>query len=219
MKELLVYCAGGFGKEVYDIAHRINKENACWSNMSFIDDSEIENRVYDANVYRFEEILEKKNSDQVEVVIASGEPEVRKLLAEKVCQVGFQLANLMDPSTSYGKSFQLDPGVIIAPLCSIQSEAILKRNSAVNTMSIIAHDVTVGENTVVSSMVNIGGSCIIGDNSYLGMGVLIKEGIKIGNNSIVGMGSVVHKDIPDGVIALGNPARPMRENVDKRVFK
>ena len=60
---------------------------------------------------------------------------------------------------------------------------------------------------------------MIGANSYVGMGVSIKEGTKIGKDVIVGMGSVVYNDIPDGVIALGNPARPMRENVEKRVFK
>jgi acetyltransferase-like isoleucine patch superfamily enzyme len=68
-------------------------------------------------------------------------------------------------------------------------------------------------------MVNLGGECIVGDNSYIGMGALIKEGIKIGSNTIVGMGSVVYSDIPDGVIALGNPARVARPNLDQKVFK
>ena len=51
------------------------------------------------------------------------------------------------------------------------------------------------------------------------MAAQIKEGLVIGSEVIVGMGSVVHYDIPDGMIALGNPARPMRRNVEKRVFK
>jgi acetyltransferase-like isoleucine patch superfamily enzyme len=50
------------------------------------------------------------------------------------------------------------------------------------------------------------------------MSVPVKETIKIGKDSIVGMGSVVLRDIQDGMIALGNPARPMKENVSKRVF-
>jgi acetyltransferase-like isoleucine patch superfamily enzyme len=86
-------------------------------------------------------------------------------------------------------------------------------------MSIIGHDVFIGENSVISSMVNMGGACIVGSDSYVGMGALIKEGVKIGSNSIVGMGSVVYNDIPDGVIALGNPARVMRNNENQKVFK
>jgi acetyltransferase-like isoleucine patch superfamily enzyme len=68
-------------------------------------------------------------------------------------------------------------------------------------------------------MVNLGGNCQIGRNSYIGMGTLIKEGVRIGEDAIVGMGSVVYHDIPDQMIALGNPARPMRRNDDKKVFK
>ena len=44
------------------------------------------------------------------------------------------------------------------------------------------------------------------------MGTLVREGLTIGNNSIVGMGSVVFHDIPDGVVAVGNPARVVKKN-------
>ena len=86
-------------------------------------------------------------------------------------------------------------------------------------MSIIGHDVAIGENSVISSMVNMGGGCVVGHNTYIGMGALIKEGVTIGSNSIIGMGSVVYNDIPDEVIALGNPARVVRKNIEKKVFK
>ena len=47
----------------------------------------------------------------------------------------------------------------------------------------------------------------------------VKERVNIGNYSIVGMGSIVYKDIPDEMIALGNPARPIARNTDRIVFK
>jgi acetyltransferase-like isoleucine patch superfamily enzyme len=68
-------------------------------------------------------------------------------------------------------------------------------------------------------MVNIGGASKIGTGVYVGMCSSIKELISIGDDSIIGMGSVVYNDIPGGVIALGNPARPMRKNELKKVFK
>jgi acetyltransferase-like isoleucine patch superfamily enzyme len=68
-------------------------------------------------------------------------------------------------------------------------------------------------------MVNIGGSARIGKNSYIGMGALIKENVHIGENVIIGMGSVVYTDIPNDLIALGNPARPIRPNDDRKVFR
>ena len=50
----------------------------------------------------------------------------------------------------------------------------------------------------------------IGDNVWLGGSVTITPGVTIGDNSIVGAGSVVTKDIPAGVVAVGNPCRPIR---------
>lgn len=46
---------------------------------------------------------------------------------------------------------------------------------------------------------------------WIGGGVQILPGVTIGNNVVIGSGSVVTKDIPDGVIAVGNPCRVIRE--------
>lgn len=51
----------------------------------------------------------------------------------------------------------------------------------------------------------------IGDNTWLGAGVIIVPGVSIGKNVVVGAGSVVTKDIPDDVLAVGNPARVIRK--------
>lgn len=48
---------------------------------------------------------------------------------------------------------------------------------------------------------------IIGDNCWIGGGTLVMPGIKIGNNSVIGAGSVVTQNIPDNVIAYGNPCK------------
>lgn len=51
----------------------------------------------------------------------------------------------------------------------------------------------------------------IGKNCWLGAGVIVLPGITIGDGSVIGAGSVVTKDIPAGVIAVGNPCRVLRE--------
>ncbi|MCJ7826813.1 MAG: sugar O-acetyltransferase [Demequinaceae bacterium] len=52
---------------------------------------------------------------------------------------------------------------------------------------------------------------VIGNNVWLGGGVIVLGGVTIGENSIIGAGAVVTKDIPANVIAVGNPARVIRE--------
>ena len=50
----------------------------------------------------------------------------------------------------------------------------------------------------------------IGDNAWLGGGVLVCPGVTIGRDAVVGAGSVVTRDLPSGVLAVGNPARVLR---------
>ncbi|KQX83916.1 MULTISPECIES: sugar O-acetyltransferase [Streptomyces] len=50
----------------------------------------------------------------------------------------------------------------------------------------------------------------IGDNVWLGGGVIVCPGVTIGDNTVIGAGAVVTKDIPADVVAVGNPARPVR---------
>lgn len=52
---------------------------------------------------------------------------------------------------------------------------------------------------------------VIGDNVWLGGGVIVCPGVTIGENSVIGAGAVVTKDIPANVVAVGNPARVVRE--------
>ena len=51
----------------------------------------------------------------------------------------------------------------------------------------------------------------IGKNCWLGAGVIVMPGVTIGDNTVIGAGSVVTKDIPSGVVAVGNPCRVLRE--------
>lgn len=62
----------------------------------------------------------------------------------------------------------------------------------------------------------------IGDNVWIGGNVVINPGVTIGNNVVIGAGSVVTKDIPDDVIAVGNPCkviRAIREEDRKYYYK
>lgn len=55
----------------------------------------------------------------------------------------------------------------------------------------------------------------IGRNCWLGAGVVVVPGVTIGDNVVVGAGSVVTRDLPDNVIAVGNPCRILREVNDR----
>ena len=51
----------------------------------------------------------------------------------------------------------------------------------------------------------------IGENAWIAAGVIVVPGVRIGKNAVIGAGSVVTKDIPDNVVAVGNPCKVLRE--------
>ena len=57
----------------------------------------------------------------------------------------------------------------------------------------------------------LGNAIDIGDEVWIGGGAIVCPGVRIGARSVIGAGSVVTKDIPEGVVAVGNPCRVLRE--------
>lgn len=66
-----------------------------------------------------------------------------------------------------------------------------------------------------NSGLEFGKKITIGDNVWIGGNAVVNPGVTIGNNTIIGSGSVVTKDIPDNVIAAGNPCKIIREITDE----
>jgi carbonic anhydrase/acetyltransferase-like protein (isoleucine patch superfamily) len=76
----------------------------------------------------------------------------------------------------------------------------------------IGEGVTVGHNSILHG-------CTIGDNTLIGMGSIIMNNAVIGNNCIIGAGSLVPGGhvIPDNSVAMGNPAKVVRQMRDKDI--
>jgi sugar O-acyltransferase (sialic acid O-acetyltransferase NeuD family) len=210
-----VYGAGGFGVETLEIClSAMAAGQAPKRRLSFIVDGSNEKEVLGYPVVELGECPRGAL-----VTIAVGEPAARARLAKRVAVAGLQLNSAISPFAVISPSATIEEGVIVAPLCSVQARAFIGRNAAVNTMAIVGHDVQVAEDAVISSMVNLGGAVKVGRRAYIGMGSAIREKLTIGADSIVGMGSVVHRDVPEEVIAMGDPARVVRRNEDKTVFR
>lgn len=78
-------------------------------------------------------------------------------------------------------------------------------------------NIYVGEGFYANTGVTIldGAKVTIGDNVWVGAQTVINPGVTIGSNVVIGSGSVVNKDIPDNVIAVGNPCRVIRKITDE----
>lgn len=77
------------------------------------------------------------------------------------------------------------------------------------------------DSKIRNTYLEYGKSVIIGDNVWIGGNTTINPGVKIGENVVIGSGSVVTKNIPDNVIAAGNPCKVIRKITieDKKYWK
>jgi sugar O-acyltransferase (sialic acid O-acetyltransferase NeuD family) len=211
-KTLFVYGKGGFGKEVLDIANRMGT----FSKIYFIDDFDFDNQNSFASSYVFENI---NNYGDCYFTIAIGDVNVRIRVIANVLKAGGSFATLIDPTAVISPTAKISEGVIICQLAFVGPDATIDSHCIVNTAAVIGHDIKISEYCVISPSVNIGGQSQIGRNVYLGMGSIVKEGLKIGENAVLGMGSVLHSDLPGFMLAMGNPARPIRKiDDDFRIF-
>ena len=218
MKILGIYGASGLGREVLELAMIINKKEKRWDNYIFIDDGDVPPIVQGCNVYKYE-AAKRQFSETLEIAMGIGEPTTRGKLFQKIKNDNISLPSLIHPDVYIPETTTIGKGVIIQTGCFVSVNIQIKDYVMLQPKSSVGHDCVLDEGAIISTFDSIAGAVHIGKYTYLGMSVSVKELTRIGDYSIIGMGSVVVKDIPDEMIAIGNPARPMKKNEERHVFK
>jgi sugar O-acyltransferase (sialic acid O-acetyltransferase NeuD family) len=205
--------------EVLDSVNRINQIEKRWHEIFFIDDSIASGtRINGVPAFSFEAATDLFDS-ALDVGISNGNPVARKLIRERLDYFEPKLVNIIDPSSIVSEYAVLGSGVIVSEQVIISTRSIVSDNVSINRQSIIGHDVLIGQDSAISSQVNLGGNVQVGNGTFIGMGAKIRERVAIGNHCVVGMGSVVMNDVPDGVLALGNPARVIKKIDGDNLFQ
>jgi acetyltransferase EpsM len=79
----------------------------------------------------------------------------------------------------------------------------------VNTGATIDHDCIVGDYAHLAPGVHLAGAVQVGEGAFLGIGSVVCPGIKVGRWATLGAGGVAIRDVADGVVAVGVPARAL----------
>ena len=158
------------------------------------------------------DMLSELRQDVPQAVVAFGNCKGRISVAHKVLSYGFSLPNLIHLSAVISQDASIGQGAIIMPGTVINSGTRIGSNIIVNTAASVDHECSIGDGVHLGPGARLSGLVTIGNATWIGIGSVIRESIHIGNNVLVGAGSLVLKDIPDGVVAYGSPARIIREH-------
>lgn len=210
MKNIAIFGAGGFGKEVASILQKINELEPTWNLIGFYDDGiDVGTKIsIYGNVLGGVDTL-NTIKEELHVVFAIGSPKILRLLVGKISNPNIKYPNIIHPDVYFAdeRTFQMGRGNVIVRACSFSVDVSIGDFNQFNSISALAHDVKVGSYNVFMPLTRISGEAQIGDLNTFGLGTLVLQRIKIGNETRFGPNAVVMTKPKSGHLYMGNPAK------------
>ncbi len=138
-----------------------------------------------------------------------GENPIRYKIGNFIRENGGDFANIIHPNAIVSSKLELGSGNFISAGAILNSLAKIGNDCIINTGAIVEHECELGSTVHIASRAVLAGNVKVGDRTFIGAGSVVRPGITIGKDVIVGAGAVVVKDIPDGIVVVGNPAKPL----------
>ena len=213
MKDIAIYGAGGFGREVACLIKRINEQQPTWNLIGFYDDNELlRNKPISHFGICHGGINELNNyPNELAVVIAIGNSIVVKKVVDRITNKHISFPNIIHPNFNISdkESFQIGYGNIIQGGCSVTCSVSIGNFNVLNGSVVIGHDASIGDYNTFMPAVRVSGGVEIGEQNFFGVGSIILQQLKIKDRVRLGAGSVLMTKPKSGFLYLGVPAKKM----------
>lgn len=196
-----LFGASGHAKVVMDIIKAQGDEVGC-----LYDDNPHSNDIHGKPVFKASDI----NIDGP-LIISIGSCRIHKLIAERYCHLEF--ATAIHPNSIISDTATIGEGTVVMPGAIINADAKIGKHCIINTKTSVDHECRIGDYVHIAPGASLSGDVEVGECTWIGVGVCVKQGVRIGKNCMIGAGSVVVKDIPDNVVAYGNPCKIIKPNL------
>ena len=195
--KLNLYGAGGHGRVIVDIIRRLG-----WEIGVIYDDDEGLTSLDSIPV-----VPAKYLDVSQALLLAIGDNYTRHTICERLQHEDLLYPVLIDPSAIVSGKALIDRGTVVMQGAVIQAGTKIGEHCIVNTGAVVDHDVKISDFVHVAPNATVCGGVEIGEETLIGAGTCVIPGVKIGARCIVGAGSVVVDNIPENVMAFGNPCR------------
>ncbi len=127
-------------------------------------------------------------------------------------------AVVIHPGATVSAGASVAEGTVVLAGAIVNTGARVGAHCILNTGAIVEHDNVVGNYASFAPRAVTGGTAHIGDYTAVGIGATVLHGISIGMHAVVGAGSLVTRDLPDGIVAYGIPARVIRKRDQRETY-
>ena len=200
MNRLVIVGAGGHGKVIADIALKNG-----YKDISFIDDNAT-GQCLEFPIVGTSDSLEALNDQKTDFVIAVGNNQIRKKIAESH-EVNW--VTMIHPSAQIAYGVEIEEGTVVMAGAIINPDAKVGKHCIINSSAVIEHDNQLGDFVHVSPNAALGGTVHVGSMTHIGIGATIKNNITIESEVVIGAGTVVVKNITESLTYIGVPARKL----------
>lgn len=211
---MLIIGSKGFAKELLEVF----LQNSFLEEILFFDNisNDLPEKLYNKftiirNFQEAEEVLKNKDN---RFTLGIGNSLIRYELSTKFEKLGGILVSTISPFAHIGHfNNVIEDGVNIMTGTIITNDVKIKKGVLINLNCTVGHDTTIERYSELSPGVHISGHSYINEFVTIGTGTVVLPGVEIGKNSIIGAGSVVNKNIPENMVAVGIPAKIIK-NID-----
>lgn len=210
MKKIAIVGSGGFAREVLTLINDINKQSPIYEFIGFVD-SDKSKKIHSYPIIGSDDEV-NMITEPLSLVIAVGEPELKKKIRNKYTSPHIDFPTLIHPSVLIGdkNSVYIGEGCVICAGCIITTDIEINNFVTLNLMCTVGHDTIIGNYSSFMPSVNISGEVKINEGVYVGTGAKIINQIEIGEQTIVGAGAVVARTLPSRCTAVGIPAKVIK---------
>ena len=140
-------------------------------------------------------------------VVAIGNPVTRLRWIDKLSFHSYNLPSFVHPTAWVSPSAHVGMGSVVFAQAAIQARASIGQGVILNTGCSLDHDSQLADGVHICPGARLAGEVRVGMRSWIGIGASVIPQICIGADVTVGAGAAVVRDLPDGVTAVGVPAR------------